>query len=549
MESKQRLRQFELQDVVQVNPSDEMKYDIGHGAFGYVVEMTYRGLKCAGKKFFRDLYCQGNIEERKRMITCCCDECLLLCSLAHPNIVQVLGITFERGNPLPILVMEFVPFTLSTFLDKRGILPEGISYGILVDVATGLCYLHGRNPTIIHRDLTANNILLTSEMKAKIADLGMAKSLNTTPAKTKCPGTVTYMPPEALVENPEYRTEIDLFSYGILLIHVLCGQWPHPGPPKYYDKDGKLVGHSEYERHSKYIEIIGDKHPMIGLIQRCLSDQPAKRPNASMILCCVQESASQFPCQFESILDAKMHISSLTYKLDGAEKQLKLLHQENARTKLNYDILSEKFQQCERECLLLQKKLDDEKEQHRETLKLKEKEHKIDLQEKCSLLDQREIQICGLKKEMQVYTKAQSSELELGQKTKQSESAMKSELDNLRRQIDSLQKQLDAKTCENEILKREQEHVRKISAMSKDLVQNMKLKLDMVKTCEIGNLERELEIKKIETSELRSQQQRVQDYLNSKVRRNCLSFLIMDRNELEDVMLKLYMLFLSFTIM
>ena len=204
MEIEERLKQFELDGIMQVNPSDDMDYDLGHGSYGFVVEMSYRGLKCADKKFYRDLYCHGNVDARERMITRCYEECLLLCSLSHPNIVQFLGITLERDNPLPLLVMEFVPFTLSTLLEKEGILPEDISYGILVDVSMGLCYLHGRKPTIIHRDLSANNILLTSEMKAKIADLGVAKILNTTPANSKCPGTVTYMPPEALIDNPEY---------------------------------------------------------------------------------------------------------------------------------------------------------------------------------------------------------------------------------------------------------------------------------------------------------------------------------------------------------
>ena len=516
MEIEERLRQFELHDVIQVNPSDEVGYDIGHGSYGYVVEMNYRGLKCAGKKFYRDLYCQGNVEARERIITGFYKECLLLCSLSHPNIVQYIGITFERGNPLPILVMEFVPFTLSSLLEKEGILPEDINYGILVDVSMGLCYLHGRKPTIIHRDLSANNVLLTSEMKAKIADLGTAKILNTTPyeATSKCPGTATYMPPEALVENPKYRTEIDLFSYGVLIIHVLCGKWPHPGVPKKYDKDGKLVAHSEYERRSQYIEMIGDKPPMIGLIRKCLSDDPTKRPKADEIFHCVQDTASQFPRQFESILDARKHISSLTHEV-----------QESTEAKLNYDMLNTQFQCYKNEHLLLDKELDNERKtcsikekQHQLTLKLKETEYAKDLQEKSGLLDQRELEICGLKEAMQAYkTKAQSDDLDLRERTEQNESVRKSELDSLCGQIDSLKKQLDTKTLENETLKKGQEKNLAYVATLKELLENMKLELSMVKTCEIGNLKAELEIRKSEISELQSHQQRVQDYLNSKV--------------------------------
>ena len=530
MATDERLKQFELDGVVQVNPSDDIEYELGRGSYGFVVEMRYRGLKCAGKNFYQDLYCHSNVEARERIITSCYEECLLLCSLSHPNIVQFIGITFEGGNPLPLLVMEFVPFTLSTFLNENGILPQDINFGILVDVATGLCYLHGKKPTIIHRDLSANNILLTSEMKAKIADLGMAKILNAAPAKSKCPGTVTYMPPEALVENPEYRTEIDLFSYGVLIIHVLCAQWPHPGAAKKHDKDGRLVANSEYERRSKYIEILDKKHPMIGLIQRCLSDEPGKRPNADVILRCVQDSASRFPRQFESILAVRRHISSLTQQLAEVQKQLKTLHQESTKAKLKYDMLNAQVQHCKDERSILSKKLNNEIEkgkirenQHHLTAKLKEAELE-QAREKHSLLHTKELKIHDLKEAMQTKeTKAKNGEL------KEDETTMKCELDtvdSLRVQIDSLQKQLDAKTHENEKLRKGHEQLVKVSNiihLSK-LLENMNLELKILKDCEITNLQAELIVKDSYISELLAHQQRAQDYLCSQVRTRTVTF-------------------------
>ena len=54
-------------------------------------------------------------------------------------------------------------------------LPLSIKLFILQDVVSALVYLHTQEPPILHRDLTANNVLLTSSMKAKVADLGMAK--------------------------------------------------------------------------------------------------------------------------------------------------------------------------------------------------------------------------------------------------------------------------------------------------------------------------------------------------------------------------------------
>ena len=87
---------------------------------------------------------------------------------------------------------------------------------ILHDVAEGLSYLHSRNPPVIHRDLSPNNILLKHLPLlpvAKIADLGVAKVINVDDTKskqylTKAPGTVHFMPPEALEDDPQYDTLI-----------------------------------------------------------------------------------------------------------------------------------------------------------------------------------------------------------------------------------------------------------------------------------------------------------------------------------------------------
>ena len=127
-----------------------------------------------------------------------------------------------------ICIGDGVP--LSICLERYGILPQEISYGIMQDVALGLCFLHERSPPIIHNDLSANNVLLTSNMNAKLSDLGVAKILNLTPARmtqmtqTKAPGTPCYMPPEALTTKPKYTTKIDVYSYGVLIIHTLCGR-------------------------------------------------------------------------------------------------------------------------------------------------------------------------------------------------------------------------------------------------------------------------------------------------------------------------------------
>ena len=318
MEIASKLKEFELTDIV-----DE-RVELGRGSYASVVKLQFRGLKCAGKRFHSALSLDcDDVVQREASRQRWCKECVILGSLRHPNIVQFLGIYFEK-HALPVLVMEFVPFTLSHQLKRHGIFPQEISCGILVDVAKALCYLHGGNPLIIHRDLTANNVLLTFDMRAKISDLGTAKILDITPAQkltmTKCPGTLCYMPPEALARNPVYRTEIDSFSYGVLLLHIFYGDWPLPDQP--IGDDGKPIACTEVERRECYLNKMGHDHPLVELTKKCLSDIPSNRPSATEILDCVQKVAEQHPLKFDSALTMIGEVNSLTEELKEAKSVL-----------------------------------------------------------------------------------------------------------------------------------------------------------------------------------------------------------------------------------
>ena len=70
-----------------------------------------------------------------------------------------------------------------------------VKLSILVDVSRGLWYLHSRNPPIVHRDLSPNNVLLTGQFVAKISDLGVAKVIEADSKKTKthAPGMVDFI--------------------------------------------------------------------------------------------------------------------------------------------------------------------------------------------------------------------------------------------------------------------------------------------------------------------------------------------------------------------
>ena len=208
---------------------------------------------------------------------------------------------------------------------------EQVGTGILDDVATGLCYLHGHRPPIVHRDLSANNVLLSSNMTAKISDLGVAKILNLTPARmsqlTKCPGTPPYMPPEALEEDPEYSTKLDCFSMGVMILHVLCGSWPIPSKPTRVDPRNRkrVIGLTEAERREKYFQQVRGDHPLVELIRGCLANDPPQRPDAVRILGKLQQVISQSPPSCGN----KMELLNQTQtKRQGLSEQLEQLQGE-----------------------------------------------------------------------------------------------------------------------------------------------------------------------------------------------------------------------------
>ena len=103
------------------------------------------------------------------------------------------------------LFMECLSSDMDDFLSSHPNLPLSLKLSLLQDVSFGLVYLHECEPPIVHRDLTARNILIPDRCQAKIADLGMAKivDLQAQLAKshTTVPGQQFYMPPEALKER------------------------------------------------------------------------------------------------------------------------------------------------------------------------------------------------------------------------------------------------------------------------------------------------------------------------------------------------------------
>ena len=147
-----------------------------------------------------------------------------------------------------------------------------VKLSILDEVCLGIRYLHSRNPQIVHRDLTPNNILLGVHLEAKITDLGVAKvvrSDNQT-TMTQLPGTPDFMPPEALSVTPVYGPSLDVFSYGGVILNVTTQLWPQPTDLVEFNPDtGRREVVSEVKRRQQYLDkLTGDAADL----KPCISD-------------------------------------------------------------------------------------------------------------------------------------------------------------------------------------------------------------------------------------------------------------------------------------
>ena len=305
---------------------------IGAGSYGSVEEVKIPGAICAAK-MIHDIFQDGSEipqDEFCRALTQFVKECKLMSTLRHPNIVQFLGVCCFEGSRLPALVMERLMTDLHNLLISQKPLhemqkpfPLSMKCSILHNVASGLAYLHERTPPIIHRDLSARNVLLTSGMVAKIADLGVARimpRMRDAATMTKAPGAGIYMPPEAKEkEKSKYDASIDIFSLGVVAIFALSQTLPcNLLEPTYPDEKKIIVGRSELQRRDEYMQIIysqlGQKHPLIQMIKGCL-DFPKDRPVISEVLCLLEEARAEVRDDMMKMNKLELIQSLLTHSL------------------------------------------------------------------------------------------------------------------------------------------------------------------------------------------------------------------------------------------
>ena len=234
--------------------------------------------------------------------------------------------------------MEKLRIDLHYLLENNSNIPLSMKHSILLGVSKGLTYLHTRSPAIIHRDLSARNVLLNSAMVAKITD---PRIINVEPSQlmtmTKNPGNMWYMPPEAQGKTTKYSTSIDVFSFGNLTLFTLTQQFPDVQAATQTDPNtGRVVGLTEIERRSESFEQVyhelGREHPLVLLAEQCLHNLPSRRPPIAEVL-------ERLEAVGESVRDQYSHLNKLEM-----HKQLQEKEQQFQSLQHDHDTLLQDFE-------------------------------------------------------------------------------------------------------------------------------------------------------------------------------------------------------------
>jgi serine/threonine protein kinase len=146
--------------------------------------------------------------------------------LQHANMVQVLDFGSEGSSHY--LVMEYVDgMTLWDLIDKRKRLPEAEAVGVITQVGQALHEAHQLG--LIHRDIKPDNILITSDRRVKLADLGLVKDIDngldlTRPSQGM--GTPNFMAVEQFKDAKHVDVRCDVYSLGATLYMAVSGRLP-----------------------------------------------------------------------------------------------------------------------------------------------------------------------------------------------------------------------------------------------------------------------------------------------------------------------------------
>ncbi|KAG8987181.1 hypothetical protein FRB94_002101, partial [Tulasnella sp. JGI-2019a] len=201
---------------------------IGRGGFGVVMRGKLSGYhsEVAIKRLRSDE--TRDIRVAKRLIR----EMKAWSGLEHPNILPLIGFYLSKGLDLALIVcpLQFHGNVKDYLQRVKPSILERLT--LALDILSAIEYLHSLDPPVVHGDIKALNILISSERRAVLCDFGLALAAGevatglTTSVGFK--GSVRYCSPELVMHDESRRTvSSDIWAWGCLLVEIVKETFPY----------------------------------------------------------------------------------------------------------------------------------------------------------------------------------------------------------------------------------------------------------------------------------------------------------------------------------
>ena len=201
-------------------------------------------------------------------------EFSLVVNANHKNLLKPLY--YDSCDRKPYLVLPYCK--QGSIMKQVGKFTEQEAWKLIRDVASGLAWLHGMNPPVIHQDIKPDNIMIGEKGDFMITDFGVSSHLKSTLRKSlssafSSAGTIAYMAPERFGKDNTPIMANDIYSLGATAFEMLAGDTP-------FGDDGGLV----QKKGAEVPELQGDFSVQLKkVIAKCLRTNPWERPTAEQL--------------------------------------------------------------------------------------------------------------------------------------------------------------------------------------------------------------------------------------------------------------------------
>ncbi|KAJ7962177.1 putative Receptor protein kinase [Quillaja saponaria] len=273
------------EDIINATEDFDIRHCIGTGAYGSVYRAQLPSGKIVALKKLHPLESQEPSLDRSFR-----NEVKMLTNILHRNIVKLHGFCLHKR--CMFLVYEYMEQGSLFCVLSNDVEAEQLTWSKRVNIVKGIAHAlsymhHDCSPTIIHRDITSNNILLNGELEAFVSDFGTARLLDPDSSnQTLLVGTYGYVAPE-LAYTMVVTEKCDVYSFGVVALETMMGK--HPG-----DLISSLSTSSAQNIMLKdvldprlslscYQRIGGDVVLVVTLALACLHSKPKSRPSMQQV--------------------------------------------------------------------------------------------------------------------------------------------------------------------------------------------------------------------------------------------------------------------------